>query len=90
MVEMNSLIAQSPDDPFFHEQSVLTAKRTRQQDSATDRVSWVFWRLLQREPLAKERAIARQFLDAYPGSEDERWAAYARVLMASNEFIYVD
>jgi len=78
------------NDPFFHEQSVLTAKRTRQQDSATDRISWVFWRLLQREPLAKERAIARQFLDAYPGSEDERWAAYARVLMASNEFIYVD
>jgi hypothetical protein len=29
-------------------------------------------------------------IEGYPGSEQEKWAAAARIVMASNEFLFVD
>ncbi len=78
------------NDPFFHEQASLAAARIRKQDPVPQRIDQMFRQLFQREPLAGEREIGSRFLGSYPGSEDEKWAAYARVLMASNEFIYLD
>ena len=37
-----------------------------------------------------ESEIASQFLARYPGSPKDKWAAYGRVLMSSNEFMYID
>ena len=54
---------------------------------------------LQRAPTAKDRATATAFLDRYtaavadapPGDRTKAaWAALARVLLASNEFLYLD
>jgi hypothetical protein len=78
------------NDPFFHEQSRFAAGRIRKQDPVPRQIDQLFRQLFQREPLDREGAIASRFLEAYPGSEEEKWAAYARVLMASNEFIYLD
>ena len=78
------------NDPFFHEQASLAAARIRKRDPVPQRIDQMFRQLFQREPLAGEREIGSRFLESYPGSEDEKWAAYARVLMASNEFIYLD
>ena len=54
------------------------------------RVRAMFRRLLQREPSQSEAVAAKRFLAQYPGEELERWSAYTRVLMSSNEFLYVD
>ena len=37
-----------------------------------------------------ERDRARAFLNNYPATPGEKWSAYARVLLASNEFIHLD
>jgi hypothetical protein len=41
-------------------------------------------------PTAAETQRTKAFLASYPASPAEKWAAYARVLMASNEFLHVD
>jgi hypothetical protein len=54
-----------------------------------------------RKPTPDQAAVAAEFLDGYRAQlaarsipSDERtlalWAAYARVLLASNEFLFVD
>ena len=49
------------------------------------------WHILfQRKPTAAETQRTEAFLASYPASLTEKWAAYARVLMASNEFLHVD
>ena len=46
--------------------------------------------VLQRTPTNDERASANHFLAIHRGDEVARWSAYARILTASNEFIYLD
>jgi hypothetical protein len=46
--------------------------------------------LFQRLPTSAEQDRVKAFIASYPGSPDEKWAAYARVLLASNEFIHLD
>ena len=53
-------------------------------------ISRLYRRLFQRDPLPAEVDRARQLLAAYPGETVERWGALARVLLASNEFLYLD
>jgi hypothetical protein len=37
-----------------------------------------------------EEKRAEQFLEGYSGTPDEKWSGLARVLLASNEFLYLD
>ena len=53
-------------------------------------MSQAFRILLQREPSAVEQEQAGHFLASYPATGEEKWAAYARVLLAGNEFIHLD
>jgi hypothetical protein len=90
------------NDPFVHEQSAALAKRLAGMggdDAASVRAAW---ELTQgREPEAEDVAQATQFLQGYrdrlaalgkPAEEQQAaaWAAYARVLLTSNGFLYVD
>lgn len=78
------------NDPFFHEQSAAFAARVLSESGEDAWVRAAFDRLFQREPTHDEFEIAQRFLDEYPGSVEERCAALARILLASNEFLYVD
>jgi len=58
------------------------------QDSR-DRTSWLIRHLLGREAAEKECLQGEAFVSDY-GDEKEAWAAFARVLFSSNEFLYVE
>lgn len=76
------------NDPFFHEQARGCAARL--SGDGPTKIEAAFARIFQRVPTAKERALAKQFLAEYPGTDEERWAAYIRVLLSSNEFLTLD
>ena len=77
------------NDPFFHQQSQAVATELLKCE-AVDRPSELYSRLLQRPATSLERAKITRLIDSYPGSEQEKWAAAARVVLASNEFLFVD
>jgi len=77
------------NDPFFHTQAgTFAAALVTLPDEA--RVPHAFQQLFQREPSTAERKQAARFLESYPGTPDEKLAAYARVLLAGNEFLHLD
>lgn len=90
------------NDPFIHEQSAALANRLiaeRADDS--QRVERAHWLLLGRPPTKEEIDEAENFLDRYrlesvaEGSAAAQatvavWSAYARVLLTSNEFLYIE
>ena len=90
------------NDAFVHEQSASLAKRVLA--GASDDVARLhdLWKLaVGREPSGEESSEAAQFLGAYRErlgstgtSRDAQvvgaWSAYARALLMSNEFLYVD
>ncbi len=78
------------NDPFFHSQASKLAEQTIVLQNSHSRVNSLYERLFQRLPTPEERDRTLRFADTYPGTELERWSALARVLMASNEFMYVD
>ena len=77
------------NNPFFHEQAEGVAELITQQPDSM-RIEFAFRYLFQRPPQANELRNAKQFIASYPGETQDKWAAYARVLLASNEFLYVD
>ncbi|MDG1894453.1 MAG: PSD1 and planctomycete cytochrome C domain-containing protein [Fuerstiella sp.] len=88
------------NSPFFHDQAVgfsqgiLTVGQEQADGNhhlrQRHRIEQAFRWLYQRQPTAAEYAAAADFLEQYPGSLQEKWAAYARVLLAANEFLYLD
>lgn len=78
--------------PFVHEQAAGFARRLLSVDVGDDRarVQIAFRILYQRQPTPAEVEHGAVFLEQYPGSDDEKWAAWSRVLIASNEFLYLD
>jgi len=90
------------NDPFFHEQSLAFAGRV--MSSAGDdvaRIGRTFELAYGRSPTSEETQSAVAFLAGYrarstplglPESEQalHAWAGYLRVLLASNEFLFVD
>ena len=78
------------NDPFFHAQAAKVVERVGTDGEAAAGISRLYRRLFQRDPLPAEVDRARQLLAAYPGETVERSGALARVLLASNEFLYLD
>ena len=74
------------NDPFFHTQAAAFASRT----SGDEQIENAFRVLFQRAASDLEVQVAERFLGNYPGTPSEKWSAFARVLMASNEFLYLD
>ena len=78
------------NDPFFHAQAAEVGDALARLADDHARVKFAFHRLFQREPTVAERHQAEKFVATYPGEPAEKWSAYARVLMAGNEFLHVD
>jgi Protein of unknown function (DUF1553)/Protein of unknown function (DUF1549)/Planctomycete cytochrome C len=85
--------------PFFHEQSERIAEGLLAIADENRRVDAIFRLVLQRGPTTADRDRASRFLTVYAAelpdaapAERSRlgWAALARVLLGSNEFLYLD
>jgi hypothetical protein len=55
-----------------------------------ERLSHACRLIFQRAATPTDQEQAKRFFAAYPGDDRKKWSAYARVLLASNEFITVD
>jgi len=78
------------NDPFFHAQAGFIAASLQQQPDAAARIHLAYRLLFQRSPDSVEQERASSFLLDYPAAPDEQWAAWIRVLLASNEFQHLD
>jgi hypothetical protein len=88
------------NDPFFHEQAAVVADRVIEHPKQ-DRLNALFRIVFQRDPSDRDRSFVAGFMDRYQklspaGANDsasaERlaWAALARIVMASNEFLFLE
>lgn len=82
------------NSPFFETQSrLLVEKVLAGSPNETERLQLVYRRLFQRAMTAKEIELSGQFLQQLRSggvSESEAWRQYAHVLLASNEFVFID
>jgi hypothetical protein len=84
------------NDPFVYEQSAGFARRilaARPEDAA--RVEWAYQVALARRPSAAEVREALDFVRRYRellgrAEQQQPWEAFARTLLARNEFLFVD
>jgi hypothetical protein len=84
------------NDPFIHAQANSLATRLLQLQNEDARLERAYRLFFGRSPSASEREANRRFLDdtrreskGGDGSANA-WAAWLRVMFASNEFVYVD
>ena len=77
------------NDPFFHEQAKSLGIRLM-EFPLSSRLAKLYSRLFQRKPTNKEIAVANQILESSNRSELEKWTSLCRILMSTNEFIYID
>jgi hypothetical protein len=77
------------NDPFFHEQAKLVSDMMVSVPEE-HRLQRAFRLLFQREPTTNEQERVSRFLTSYPGDVADKWSALARILLASNEFLYVE
>lgn len=78
------------NDRFFHEQAAGLAATLLKTPDDEARLPQVFRTLFQRSPTETERERSRRFLENYPGDALQKWSALCRVLLASNEFLFVE
>ncbi|MCY2968597.1 MAG: PSD1 and planctomycete cytochrome C domain-containing protein [Planctomycetota bacterium] len=87
------------NDGFFHSQAEKVARRALSQPDDSARLNALFRITLQRSPTASERESANAFLTGYAAAVADVppadqpvavWSAYTRILLASNEFLYLD
>jgi hypothetical protein len=78
------------NDPFFHAQAGRLGDLLLAQRDDRSRIHCAYRTVFQREPTDLEMAKAEVYLSAYQASPEEKWSGFARVLLASNEFLHVD
>jgi hypothetical protein len=78
------------NDPFVHAQAAQLASTLLMAPHDEARMRQAYRTLFQREPSQAERDRVRRFLETYPGDPAEQWSALSRVLLASNEFLFVE
>jgi hypothetical protein len=78
------------NDPFVHARSAALAERLLPLPGDEVRLDRVYRLCLGRPPSEPEQRAAARFLAGYGAGPKETWAAWVRVLMGSNEFLYVD
>jgi len=87
--------------PFVHEESQAFARRLLGEPDAKARTELAYRTTLARRPDDAEVAACHRFIDRYrtglaatatPADQHEllAWAAFARTLFASNEFLFID
>lgn len=82
------------NSPFFARQASTVATRVRSAAQPTgEQITRLYQLLFQREPTAAERALGEQFIASFPAggsADDNAWRQYVQVLLASNEFQFID
>ena len=84
------------NDPFIHAKANSLATRLLKLESDDARLERAYRLFYGRSPSAREREVNRRFHDETQretkGGDGARnaWAAWLRVMFASNEFVYVD
>lgn len=84
------------NSPLVHESSAALAQLmlgATEGASARDRASWLVLHLLGRPASEAERHRGEEFVAKYGESsadEPAAWAAFARVLFSTNEFLYIE
>jgi hypothetical protein len=82
------------NSPFFESQSrLLVEKVLAGSANEAERLQLVYRRLFQRSATVKEVELGGQFIEQLRSggvSESEAWRQYAHVLLASNEFVFID
>lgn len=78
------------NDPFFHQQAAFVAERALKETTDSSRIGSLYRQLFQRVPSQSELDRALVLLRDGEGSLEEKHQSLARILLASNEFIYVD
>ncbi|MFM7319412.1 MAG: DUF1553 domain-containing protein, partial [bacterium] len=90
------------NDPFFHAQADALARRVMAEPVTVDKTERLYGILYQRAATADERKRAEGFIRRYEamlagqGQAESAarlqsaWAAMCRVLLSSNEFLYLD
>lgn len=79
--------------PLILEQSAALAQRLLKLPVNSDekRIEWAYQTLFARKPTSREIQLALEYVGTpSPAQQIEVWAQYAQVLLASNEFLYVD
>lgn len=79
--------------PLFLELSDSLAQRLASEfpDDDTARIHRAYWLLYSREPTPREVEIGQSFITSQGAdARTAAWAQYAHVLLAANEFLYVD
>jgi len=77
------------NDPFFHEQAKRLGKELMEFPLST-RLATLYSKLFQRKPTISERKFAMKILESLTGTDQEKWTAICRILMSTNEFIFLD
>ena len=87
------------NDPFFHAQAALAVDRLKDR-TGQSKLDALFRIVFQRLPSERDKNFADGFLERYreslgahadaAASDRESWAALTRVLLASNEFLFVE
>jgi mono/diheme cytochrome c family protein len=81
---------------FLTDRSVEIGKGLLSEKTKADRISAAYLRILNRKASAEEIASGQQYLEAFQQkfagdkAEVKEWQSFCRILMASNDFIYVD
>jgi hypothetical protein len=83
------------NSPFVQEQAAALAQRLKAESAggtAKDRIERAYRLLYGRKPNDDELAWALEFTGVSNDAEapDEAWQQYAHVLLAGNEFLFVD
>lgn len=77
--------------PLLSNQSRQLADRLRNEaDENHQRIVFAYQLLFSRLPTPREVELGLSYLDRSPEDERQRWQQYAHVLLASNEFIFLD
>ncbi|MEE2934759.1 MAG: PSD1 and planctomycete cytochrome C domain-containing protein [Planctomycetota bacterium] len=86
-VPQQTLFALNSD--FIQDRATAFAKQSSTQGDSEQRVQWMFQVAYSRDPTTAEVDSALQFIQA--GQDDtDRWTQFAHVLLASNEFVFLD
>jgi hypothetical protein len=78
------------NDPFFHQQAAALAQLAQKEPEEEARIKSLYRRVYQRPPTELEIDRALDMLREEEGSAEEKHQSLARILLASNEFLYVD
>jgi hypothetical protein len=85
----------SPQPPSADQNSTASTSLEKSAPTASERIQWMYRRVYARGPDDEELRMALQFVGVEGGTAEEagastKWQQLAHVLLAANEFVFVD